>query len=91
MVVELLTLYYGNNYNNTLTDDGIVPREDFVHLWMQLYGDNHADTNKFFDNLDANRDHQLTEADVIGQLSELGRKCFTNYKQEPVLPRLGLF
>ena len=53
--------------------DGIVPRNDFVNLWMAQYGDNHADTNAFFDNLDANRDHQLAEADIIAQLSELGR------------------
>ena len=42
-------------------------------MWMAQYGDNHADTNKFFDNLDDNSDHQLTEADIIAQRIQLGR------------------
>ena len=64
------------------TGDGIVLRNDFVDLWMAKYGDNHSDTNHFFDNLDPNRDHQIDVHDVVDQLPELGRThliTFTNY------------
>ena len=58
-----------------------------MNLWMEQYGDNHADTNKFFDNLDANRDHQLAEADIVAQLSELGRM----YLVQTVCPRQHMY
>jgi len=57
----------------TFTGDGVVLRNDFIDMWMAKYGDNHADTNKFFDNLDPNRDHKITTHDIVDQLPELGR------------------
>ncbi|XP_052806301.1 uncharacterized protein LOC128235530 [Mya arenaria] len=54
-----------------LNNDGIVASHDFINLWMAKYGDTHADTNHFFAELDANSDKELTEADILAQLSEL--------------------
>ncbi|XP_052810837.1 uncharacterized protein LOC128238706 [Mya arenaria] len=50
---------------------GTVTRADFVNQFSHLYGDSHADAHHLFDNLDSNRDHVLTEADIIGQIGEL--------------------
>ncbi|KAH3718637.1 uncharacterized protein LOC127855490 [Dreissena polymorpha] len=54
-----------------LDGDGQVTRNEFVTRWTAKYGDNHHDTNKFFDNIDHNHDHILNEADLTAQWSEL--------------------
>ncbi|KAL4236944.1 hypothetical protein ACF0H5_005330 [Mactra antiquata] len=44
--------------------NGIVTKHEFTEGWIAAYDDNHPDTNTFFNNLDINDDHYLTDADM---------------------------